>query len=433
MEIAIVGTGYVGLVAGVCLADTGVRVTCVDKAPAVVDALQSGKSPIYERGIAEALSRNLKAERLRFTTDLSAAVHRSRIIFVAVGTPPLDDGGVDLTAVLAVVKEIAHCATDHKILVMKSTVPVGTCRIVEEMLAAEAKVDIDYVSNPEFLKEGNAMEDFMKPDRVVIGARNRQAAESVAGLYSAFMRQSDRIIFTDPASAEIAKYAANAMLALRISFMNDMARLCDRVGANVDSVRRVLGTDKRIGSAFLFPGLGYGGVCLPKDVRALVWMGQQHGLQLQIAEATHQVNDSQAEYFFQTILEYYGGDLSGKHFAVWGLAYKAGTDDVRMSPAVKVIRWLVDRGASVVAHDPEAMDKAAAELGEKIVCSNDMYAMLEKADALLVLTDWQEFRNPDLELMKKAMRKPVVFDGRNLYNVQSMRNGGFTYYSVGRP
>ncbi|KKL14150.1 hypothetical protein LCGC14_2518650, partial [marine sediment metagenome] len=373
MKISVIGTGYVGLVAAACLAEGGNHVICVDNDEKKIDDLNNGIIPIYEPGLAEIVKSNEAAGRLTFTTDIKHGIDNSLLIFIGVGTPSADDGSADISAVLNVAAQIGELMDGYRIIITKSTVPVGTCKKVSDVIASKTEKPFDYVSNPEFLKEGNAMEDFMKPDRVVIGARNRQAAESVAGLYSAFMRQSDRIIFTDPASAEMTKYAANAMLALRISFMNDMARLCDRVGANVDSVRRVLGTDKRIGSAFLFPGLGYGGVCLPKDVRALVWMGQQHGLQLQIAEATHQVNDSQAEYFFQTILEYYGGDLSGKHFAVWGLAYKAGTDDVRMSPAVKVIRWLVDRGASVVAHDPEAMDKAAAELGEKIVCSNDMY------------------------------------------------------------
>ncbi|MFA6133498.1 MAG: UDP-glucose/GDP-mannose dehydrogenase family protein [Phycisphaerae bacterium] len=433
MNVAVMGTGYVGLVVGVCFSDTGQFVTCVDKDPKIVDSLQKAVPTIYEPGLQELLERNVRAKRLSFTTDRVAAIQAARIIFVAVGTPPMADGSADLSAVLEVAHEVARHAQEPKIVVMKSTVPPGTHKLVSDIFAAEAQVGIDYVSNPEFLKEGNAIDDFTKPDRVIIGAENAQAAKTVAHLYSPYMRQTERIIITDPATAELAKYAANTMLAMRISFMNEMARLCDRTGANVETVRRCLGSDRRIGPAFLFPGLGYGGSCFPKDVQAMAHLGEKLGCPVHLAVATHAVNQSQPQYFEQMVQRRFGSNLKNKRICVWGLAYKARTDDVRMSPALEVVRWLVAQGASVAVHDPQAMPKARAALADGVTYFDDMYGALEESDAVFVLTDWQEFRNPDLEEMKRRMRGLTIFDGRNLYNPADVRAAGFNYFSVGRP
>jgi UDPglucose 6-dehydrogenase len=434
MRIAVVGTGYVGLVAGTCLSDTGQFVTCVDLDPAKVEQLSRGEPTIYEPGLKELLTRNLDAGRLTFTTDLACAVAEAGVIFVAVGTPPAEDGSADLSAVRAVAADIAHAADEHKIVVMKSTVPVGTHREITDLLNREASVGIDYVSNPEFLKEGNAIEDFTRPDRVIVGASNPQAAKTVAHLYSPFMRRGERIIVTDPASAELAKYAANTMLAMRISFVNEIARLCDAAGADVEAVRRCVGSDRRIGSSFLFPGLGYGGHCFPKDVQAFMTLARRVDTPSSLAEATHEANLKQPEYFRSIVTRALDGVIAGRHLAVWGLAYKARTDDVRMSPAVAVVRWLVEQGATVSAHDPQAMEKAKAELGEAAVGYRDgMYDMLDGAEALLVLTEWQEFRSPDFDEVKRLLKRPLVIDGRNLYDPEEMRAAGFKYFSVGRP
>lgn len=432
MRIGIVGTGYVGLVAGVCFSDTGQFVTCVDKDQSKVKLLSAGTPTIYEPGLAELLQRNIHANRLTFTSDLASTVRDCSVIFVAVGTPPLPDGSVDMSQVMDVAHAVADNAKSDKTIVMKSTVPLGTHLLVSEVLA-KASCKIDYVSNPEFLKEGNAIEDFTKPDRVIIGSFSDQARKAVAELYAPFMRQSERFIMTDPATAEMSKYAANAMLAVRITFMNEVARLCDTVSANVDDVRKALGTDKRIGPAFLFPGLGYGGFCFPKDVQALAKIGQAKNCPMHIVEATHISNLQQVDYFQGIIDRHFRGDIRGKRFALWGLAYKARTDDVRMSPAIRVARWLVQHGASAVAHDPQAMEKARNELGDSVEFHDDMYAMLTGADALIVLTDWTEFRNPDLDRVKAELKTPLVFDGRNLYSPALMLRQGFVYYSVGRP
>ncbi len=410
MQICVIGTGYVGLVAGICFSDTGQRVICVDVDEDKIRQLSSGKLPLYEPGLAELLDRNLKAERLTFSTDLAEATRRADIIFIAVGTPPAPDGSVDMSQVMNVAESIAKHAQDRKILVMKSTVPVGTYSVISDLLKKTAKVSIDYVSNPEFLKEGNAIEDFTKPDRVIIGSGNSEAAQAVAHLYLPFMRQTNRLILTDPASAELAKYAANTMLATRITFMNEMARLCDQYGANVEDVRRCVGSDRRIGTAFLFPGLGYGGFCFPKDVQALVSMGQQRKCPMRIAEATHQANSHQVEYFKGLIDQHFQGRYKDKRIAVWGLAYKARTDDVRRSPAMHIVRWLIEQGAGVAAHDPQAMARARGELGESVAFSDSMYDVLQDADGLLVLTDWQEFRNPDFDQVKALLREHVIIE-----------------------
>jgi UDPglucose 6-dehydrogenase len=433
MRICVVGTGYVGLVAGACLSDTGQFVTCVDVDEAKVEQLSRGEPTIYEPGLGELLRRNIDAGRLQFTTSLSEGISECGMVFVAVGTPPLPDGSVDLSQVTGVVEQIAREAREHKILIMKSTVPVGTYRRVMDLLETRAQVGIDYVSNPEFLKEGNAIADFTKPDRVIIGSYNPQAAKSVAHLYGPYMRQSDRVILTDPATAELAKYAANTMLAMRISFMNELSRLCDKVGANVEDIRRGVGTDKRIGPAFLFAGLGYGGFCFPKDVQALASIGREHELSMPLAEATHLSNTLQITHFTRSIAEHFRGDLAGRTLAAWGLAYKARTDDVRLSPAVAVCRWLAEQGANVVAHDPQALRKARAELGDSVRYCDDMYTALDGADALVCLTDWQEFRGPDFDMVAKRLASAVIFDGRNLYDPHEMRSMGFTYVSVGRP
>ncbi len=433
MRITVLGTGYVGLVTGVCLSDTGRFVTCVDIDPAKVEMLTQGKSPIYESGLDELLAANIQAGRLDFTTDLPGAIEAGDIIFIAVGTPPLPDGSVDMSQVDAVAEAIAEHAADPKVVVMKSTVPVGTARRVQEYLSANARVPIDYVSNPEFLKEGNALEDFTKPDRVVIGAENPQAGKAVGRLYAPYMRQSQRVIYTDPATAEMAKYASNSMLAARISFMNEIAQLCDHYGANVDDVRRCVGSDRRIGSAFLFPGLGYGGFCFPKDVQALVQLGTNAGCDMRLARATHEANLSQPEYFKRLIDRVLGQDLEGTRLAVWGLAYKARTDDVRMSPALSVVKWLTQAGADVCVHDPQAMGKAAEQLDGKVCYCKEMYETCRGAEALLVMTDWQEFRSPDIDLVRSLLARPVILDGRNLYDPADLAEAGFAYYSIGRP
>ncbi|MFW5869263.1 MAG: UDP-glucose dehydrogenase family protein [Planctomycetota bacterium] len=433
MKICVVGTGYVGLVVGTCLSDTGQFVTCVDKDPQIVETLSQGTPTIYESGLAELLQRNIQAGRLDFTTDLDASIADANIVFVAVGTPPLPDGSVDMSAIEAVTRQIAKAAKNHLILVMKSTVPVGTYKKLGEILAQESQLGVDYVSNPEFLKEGNAVADFTKPDRVVLGSTNPQAAKTIAHLYSAYMRQSERVVLTDPASAEMAKYASNTMLAMRISFMNEVSRLCDACGADVEAVRRTVGSDKRIGPAFLFPGLGYGGFCFPKDVQALASLGRQHDVPMALAEATTQANHAQLEYFKSVIDRHFRGDYKGKTVAVWGLAYKAKTDDTRMSHAVKTAAWLAEQGATVRAHDPQAMEKAKADLGGSINFCDEMYAALDGADALVVMTDWTEFRNPDLDQLRQRMKSQVIIDGRNMYDPAETRASGFVYHSIGRP
>ena len=433
MNVSVVGTGYVGLVAGACFADGGNHVICVDSAANKIEMLQSGEIPIYEPGLEEIVRRNTEAGRLEFTTDLTDAVRRSRVVFIGVGTPESEDGSADLSAVLAVGREIGQAMDGYRIVVMKSTVPVGTHRKVSEMIAAQTGHPFDYVSNPEFLKEGAAIDDFTKPDRVVIGTTNPTAVAVMKELYAPFMRKSERVLVMDPASAEMTKYAANALLATKISFMNEIAGLCERFGADVDLVRRGVGSDSRLGHAFLFPGVGYGGSCFPKDVSALMRMGESVGRPVQIVNAVHEVNQKQRRYFAERVIEHFGEKCKNTTVAVWGIAFKARTDDVRESPAVYGIQQFIKHGMTVRAYDPEAKETGRAALGPEVTLVDDGYAALDGADALVVFTDWPEFRTPDFDMIGQKLSQKLVFDGRNMYDPQGMAQKGFAYYCVGRP
>ena len=433
MKMSVVGTGYVGLVAGACFADSGNRVLCVDCDADKINRLKRGEIPIYEPGLAEIVVRNAKAGRLQFTTDLELAVSQSRIIFITVGTPETKDGAADLSAILSVAETIGRTMDGYRVVVMKSTVPVGTHAKVSEAIAAQTDHPFDYVSNPEFMKEGAAIEDFTKPDRVVIGAKNPAVVEVMKELYGPFMRKSERILVMDPASAEMTKYAANAMLATKISFMNEIAGLCERFGADVELVRRGIGSDSRIGNAFLFPGVGYGGSCFPKDVAALVTMGQHVDHPMNIVAAVHEVNRRRRRAFAQKVLDHFGSACRKTTVAVWGLAFKARTDDVRESPAIDAIKMFLERGLKVRAHDPQAMQTARGELDDKVAMFEDGYESLEGADALVIFTDWDEFRNPDFDLIAEKLPSRLIFDGRNMYDPKLLAKRGFHYYSVGRP
>lgn len=421
------------MVAGTCFADAGNHVICVDCDERKVEKLQRGEIPIYEPGLAEMVTRNHKGGRLEFTTDLPTAVEKSLLVFIAVGTPSAADGSADLSAILSVASDIGRSMDGYRIVVMKSTVPVGTHRQVTEAVDARTDHPFDYVSNPEFMKEGAAIDDFTKPDRVIIGADNPAVIEIMKELYGPFMRKSDRIMVMSPASAEMTKYAANAMLATRISFMNDIAGLCERFGADVDQVRIGVGSDSRIGSAFLFPGPGYGGSCFPKDVTALISMGRAVEFPMRIIESVDEVNQAQRKRFAQKVIDHFDDQCAGKTLAVWGLAFKSRTDDVRESPAIAGIRMFLERGFTVRAHDPEANETGKAELGGAIETFDDGYALLDGADALVVFTDWPEFRTPDFDLIEQKLAKPVIFDGRNLYDPRIMAKRGFLYSSIGRP
>jgi len=432
MRIGVVGAGYVGLVAGACLADGGNHVICVDKDERKVDMLERGEIPIYEPGLAEIVQRNVKAGRLSFSTDLAAAVRESLVMFIGVGTPPADDGSADLSAIFAVADQIAGAMDGYRIVVMKSTVPVGTHERVRAHMAARTTHAFDYVSNPEFLKEGAAIEDFMRPDRVIIGADNPAVVEIMKEIYAPFMRTRERILVMDPASAEMSKYAANALLATKISFMNEMSGLCDRLGADVEMVRRGVGSDARIGPAFLFPGVGYGGSCFPKDVQALIAMGQDADYPMSIVEAVHAVNQRQRRRFAEGIIRYFGETCRQTTLGVWGLAFKARTDDVREAPAIDCIRMFLDQGMRVRAHDPEALATTRDVLGTAVELFEDGYAALSGADALVIFTDWQEFRTPDFVLIKSRLKRPVIFDGRNLYEHAALARQGIEYHCIGR-
>lgn len=433
MNISVVGTGYVGLVAGACFADGGNHVTCVDIDEKKIAALKGGAIPIYEPGLKEIVDRNAAAGRLDFTTNLSNAVAGSRVIFLAVGTPSDTDGSADLSAVLGVAESIAKAMDGHRILVMKSTVPVGTHKKVAATLKQHTSHPFDYVSNPEFMKEGAAIDDFVKPDRVVIGTESESAREVMRELYAPFMRRDERIYMMDAASAEMTKYAANAMLATRISFMNEVACLCEAVGADVEAVRRGIGSDARIGSAFLYPGVGYGGSCFPKDVRALISTGREHDEVMSIAEAVDAVNVRQRQRFAARVLKHFEDAANGKNVAVWGLAFKAKTDDIREAPAIDGIELFAGKGLSVKAFDPEAMSISKGVLGEKAVMCKDQYEALEGADALVIFTDWPNFKTPDFERMASLMNRRVVFDGRNLWSGSAVAKHGFEYHCIGRP
>jgi len=431
MKIAVIGTGYVGLVAGACFAESGNDVICVDKDEAKIERLTGGESTIYEPGLPELIRRNQKEGRLRFSTDLAGAVQESFVLFIAVGTPQAQ-GETDLGAVHAVARAIGGAIDEFKVVVMKSTVPVGTTERVGDIIRSETDQPFDMISNPEFLKEGAAVDDFMKPDRVIIGAEDDRAADIVRELYTPFVRTGSPILRTDIRTAEMTKYASNAFLATKISFMNEFANLCEAVGADVDAVRKGMGLDERIGTAFLFPGVGYGGSCFPKDIEALIATGHLHDYPLHILEAVHRVNRSQRQRFLQKVLEHFGDQVQGRRIAVWGLAFKPRTDDMREAPSVDIIEGLLDRGATVSAYDPEAADQARQVFGSRIELAPNNYACVEGADALLVVTEWQAFRNPDFDRIKDAMLSPAVFDGRNIYSPDVMREMGFTYYGVGR-
>lgn len=433
MKVAVVGIGYVGLVAAACLADGGNHVICIDKDQKKIDNLLNGVIPIYEPGLTEVVKKNVDAGRLVFTTDLKEGIENSLLVFLAVGTPSADDGSADISAVLAVARQVAETMPGYRIIVTKSTVPVGTHRKVSDVMLKHTSQPFDYVSNPEFLKEGTAVEDFMMPDRVIIGTTNPAVMEIMKQLYSPFMRKSARMLFMDPASAEMTKYAANAMLATRISFMNEVSQLCDKFGADVEMVRQGVGSDKRIGNSFLFPSVGYGGSCFPKDVKALVYMGNEMGMDMSIARTVEEVNFRQQDLFAQRIMDYFAGNSDDVTLAVWGLAFKAKTDDVRESPALRCISKLLDSGFKVRAYDPEAAANAYAQLNGRIEISQDSYGMLDGLDALVIFTEWQEFRNPDFEEIVRRLKRPVLFDGRNLYEPSYIKKQGIEYHCIGRP
>ena len=431
MKIAVVGTGYVGLVAGACFAESGNDVICVDKDDAKVRALRRGRMPIYEPGLEEMVNRNRQENRLTFTTTLGKAVRESSIIFIAVGTPQGEDGSADLQHVLGVARDVAKAMNGYKVIVDKSTVPVGTSIKVREVVRRETTHPFSVVSNPEFLKQGAAIEDFMKPDRVVIGAEDPRAAELMLELYQPFTRTGAPIMVMDCASAELTKYAANAMLATRISFMNEVANVCELVGADVDQVRRAIGADRRIGTSFLFPGVGYGGSCFPKDVKAMIHFAAEKSYDFKILHAVEEVNQRQKTRLFAKMQAHFG-NMKGKTIGVWGLAFKPKTDDMREAPAIPLIGALVEAGAKVQAYDPEAMKVARGIFGTKVQYVTNGYDALKAADALAIITEWNEFRRPDFPRMRKLMRSPVVFDGRNLFTPDEMKGNGFTYYSIGR-
>ena len=432
MNIAVIGTGYVGLVVGACLAETGNDVICADVDAAKIEGLKQNKLPIYEPSLDAFVERNQRDGRLSFTTDVMWAVGEADVIFIAVGTPQDEDGSADLRHVLDVAEIIGKGIRREVVVVTKSTVPVGTAARVAEVIGSHAQQSFHLVSNPEFLKEGNAIDDFMKPDRVVLGAETDHARSVMAELYAPFVRTGRPIIFMDIASAEMTKYAANAMLATRISFMNEIANLCERVGANVDLVRRGIGTDERIGPAFLFPGPGYGGSCFPKDVKALATTAREHGRALQVLEAVESVNARQKHRVGEKLMAALGATVKGARVAIWGLAFKANTDDMRESPALTLIDDLLAAGARIVAHDPVAIHEARRRLDGRIEFANTNYEALRDADALAVMTDWNEYRHPDFQRIRSLLRRPIVVDGRNLYNPVKMEQLGFEYYSIGR-
>lgn len=439
MKVAVIGTGYVGLVTATCLADSGNEVVGVDKDARKIETLHNNRLPIYEPGLLEMVQRNRRDGRLTFTTDFSTAVRQARLVFIAVGTPQSETGDADLSAIWAVADQIARELKDlpagppgSRVVIVKSTVPVGTNAKVRARLIAGGCEHVDVASNPEFLKEGAALEDFTKPDRVVVGVRRPEVGEVLRELYAPFLRTDRPFLVMSPESAEMTKYAANAMLATKISFINEMANLCDSLNADINDVRRGIGHDVRIGFQFLHPGPGYGGSCFPKDVQAILGMGRALNTPLLLCEAVDRVNTAQKQVLFGKIAQHYGSDLAGKTFAVWGLAFKPRTDDIRESPALALIDRLLEAGAKVRVHDPEAMANVQAQYGDKISYSDRPYGALEGADALAIVTEWQEFRNPDFEVIRRLLKSPTVFDGRNLYDPKAMRGMGFTYYAIGR-
>jgi UDPglucose 6-dehydrogenase len=431
-KIAVVGTGYVGLVTGTCFAETGNNVVCIDIDEKKIERMRNGEIPIYEPHLDVLFERNIKAQRLTFTTSLEEGIKDAEIIFLALPTPPGEDGSADLSYILGVADHLGKIITDYKVIVDKSTVPVGTAEKVYAAVKANAKVDFAVVSNPEFLREGFAVDDFMKPDRVVIGTSDDRAKKIMETLYKPFVRQGNPILFMDEKSAELTKYAANAFLATKITFMNEIANFCELVGADVDKVRIGIGSDERIGKRFLFPGIGYGGSCFPKDVQALHKSGIEANFNFEILQAVMQVNENQKTVLFPKIKNYFKGDLNGKKIALWGLAFKPDTDDIREAPALYMIDELIATGASITAFDPEAMPNVQRLIGDKIAYGTDEYSILENADALLICTEWGIFRNPDFDRIKGLLKDAVVFDGRNLFDMDEMSEKGFFYSSIGR-
>jgi UDPglucose 6-dehydrogenase len=433
MKIAVIGTGYVGLVTGTCFAETGNKVVCVDIDPTKVDKLSAGQITIYEPGLEKLFLRNIKEKRLRFTIELASVVDEVEIIFLALPTPPGSDGAADLKYVLGVADELGKLLTSYKVIVNKSTVPVGTADKVRAAIAKNYQGNFDVVSNPEFLREGVAVDDFMKPDRVVIGTNSARARNLMSELYAPFVRQGNPVLFMDERSSELTKYTANSFLAMKISFMNEIAHLCERMGADVDMVRRGIGSDERIGKRFLFSGIGYGGSCFPKDVQALIKSSDAVKYDFKILKAVEGVNNKQKVHLVQKIKEHYQGNLKGKRFALWGLAFKPNTDDIREAPALAIIDALLKEGATVCAYDPEAMPNVKNQLGDSIDYAPSQYSALEGADALLIATEWSEFRTPDFERMSTLLPSKLIFDGRNLFEVGKMKQLGYQYISIGRP
>ena len=433
MQVAIIGTGYVGLVTGTCFAETGNNVVCIDINEEKIAQLRRGETPIYEPGLDNLLERNIKDKRLTFTTSLAEGIVGAQIIFLALPTPPGKDGAADLQYVLGVAEDLSTMITDYKVIVNKSTVPVGTAEKVAARLAAKLDKNLfDVVSNPEFLREGVAVDDFLKPDRVVIGTSSERAKKLMEELYQPFVRQGNPIYFMDERSSEMTKYAANAYLAMRISFMNEMSLLCELAGANVDNVRMGMGSDSRIGKRFLFPGVGYGGSCFPKDVQALARTAREYGFDYRLVETTMQVNDRQKTVLGKKVKAYFGDSLQGKTFAIWGLAFKPETDDIREAPALELIKELTAAGASVRAFDPEAMNNVKAIFGDAVYFAEDQYDAINGADALVIVTEWSEFRNPDFKRMESALKAKAIFDGRNVYSLDKMKSLPFYYESIGR-
>jgi UDPglucose 6-dehydrogenase len=432
MKIAVIGTGYVGLVTGTCFAETGNTVTCVDIDENKVKKLSNGEITIYEPGLEKLFLRNLREERLQFTTDLETGIKDAKLIFLALPTPPGEDGSADLSYILKVADQLGKILTDYKIIIDKSTVPVGTAEKVEKTIAANCRCEFDVVSNPEFLREGLAVEDFMKPDRVVIGTNSERARKVISELYAPFVRQGNPIIFMDERSAELTKYAANSFLATKISFMNEIAQLCEKLGADVDMVRRGIGSDERIGKRFLFPGIGYGGSCFPKDVQALSRSAGEVNYDFKILDAVMDVNQKQKLHLVTRIRAHYKNQLKGKKFAMWGLAFKPNTDDIREAPALYIIEELLKEGASVTAFDPEAMNNVKKVIGDRIVFAENQYDAINDCDALIIATEWSEFRTPDFDKMAGIMKNKVIFDGRNVYEPAKMKDLGYYYESIGR-
>jgi UDPglucose 6-dehydrogenase len=432
MKISIIGTGYVGLVQAACFADTGNNVICMDVDEKKINGLKKGVIPIYEPGLEEMVRRNAQDGRMEFTTNLRQAVERSKIIFLCLPTPQSEDGSADLTHVLAVAEHIAELINEDKIIVSKSTIPVGTVDKIKHAIRKMSKYEVEVVSNPEFLKEGTAIQDSLKPDRIVIGTRNKKAIGLLSELYAPFIRTGNPILVMDERSAEMTKYAANAFLATKISFMNELANLCEKVGADIDLVRKGIGSDPRIGQQFLFAGIGYGGSCFPKDVKALVKTSKEYEFELKILRAVDEVNDRQKRTLFRKLSKHYNGQLKDKNIAIWGLSFKPQTDDMREAPSIEVIDALLEAGARVRAHDPIALARAKSIYNGRVEFFDNNYETLKGAEALLIVTEWNEFRKPDFDRMKSIMKRPLIFDGRNIYDPKEMRDAGFTYFGIGR-